>query len=70
MTEACKIIINYNVLKMNFDVSWALFKKNYFNIGIQGALFLLATTVYRFVYMLSFRCGMKQIIRKPNGCNH
>jgi hypothetical protein len=23
MTEACKITINYNVLKMNFDMSWA-----------------------------------------------
>jgi hypothetical protein len=25
MSEACKIIINYNVLQINFDISWAFF---------------------------------------------
>jgi hypothetical protein len=27
MTEACKIIINYNVLQMNFDISWAFLRR-------------------------------------------
>jgi hypothetical protein len=47
-----------------------LFTQNCSNTGTQGALFFLATTVCRFVYMSSFRCGMKQTTSKPTGCNH
>jgi hypothetical protein len=69
MTGACEIIINYNVFyELRYELG--LCAQNYFNTGTQGVLFILATTVFRFVYVRSFQCGMKQPMSKPTGYNH
>jgi hypothetical protein len=47
-----------------------VFTQNYFNTGTQGALFFLATTVCWFVFIRSFRCGMKQTMSNLTGYNH